>query len=253
MASTVDYLRGTLDRIGETGAGPSPIIDYPELAAMYGHRSKEQAYGLVGKAIGQSTSDLAAYQREQEAAAKSKKAAELKAKLQELENRKPERILNEAGGYSFFDVDGKPISAFEYAQMMGKSLPSVLEGSLDPRDMEFQSDYGAIRDIYDAINKGDKTRIDKYLYDNPQLKGKVPDELMQSLAEVYPEIFTPLEKSKEISTFEKQMYGVGAVLPDWMVPKKYEEMPFRFNEKTIPEYLGDQNNNYYTWMRNGGR
>lgn len=51
------------------------------------------------------------------------------------------RETNEVGGYSFFDPDGNPITAEEYAAGTGKYVNQVLSGSQDLGDQEFLLDY----------------------------------------------------------------------------------------------------------------
>lgn len=80
------------------------------------------------------------------------------------------RETNEVGGYSFFDPDGNPITAEEYAAGTGKYVNQVLSGSQDLGDQEFLLDYDQ---QLDAMKDRDLS----------------PEEFRNSLELAYPHIY----------------------------------------------------------------
>jgi len=119
---------------------PAEFADIQQYMAPYQEAAASEA-ALVPK----KTEDVT-YGIQQQQAARSAAAAERarQEKMKELEAQgygKPQRDVNESGGYTFYDDKGNPISAAEYAGMTGKGVGEVLQGSLDPGDIEFLKKY----------------------------------------------------------------------------------------------------------------
>ena len=103
-----------------------PIADYYKNIAE-GERSQARTSGMLGEAqydVGE---------------------AERLRKAQGLGDYRREN--NEIGGWNFFDPEGNPITAFQYARGSGKSLSSALADSLDPGDYKFIQDYNDFQDM----------------------------------------------------------------------------------------------------------
>jgi len=51
------------------------------------------------------------------------------------------RQLNQTGGFDFFDPNGNKITAYDYAKATKSAIPTVLSGTLDPRQQSFADDF----------------------------------------------------------------------------------------------------------------
>lgn len=67
------------------------------------------------------------------------------------------RTISSSGGYNFWDDEGQPITAWDFARAKGVGLSDALQESGDPGDMKVIQDYGEIKDIMNAAFSG--TRI----------------------------------------------------------------------------------------------
>lgn len=129
------------------------------------------AMGMTG-ATAKANSDIEEGQRKAaeaaaEAAAKvkairEKAKAEYEAALSDPDNFK--REVSDDGGYNFFDPTGKPISVREYSKATGKQIDKALEGSNNPNDAKFTSEYKTLMDYGRAL-AGDEDSIKKFKED----------------------------------------------------------------------------------------
>lgn len=113
----------------------SPLGSFPELARLYQSSFQlPQSGGAANALANQATQTVA----DQKAAAAAKKKSDY------------QRIKKKDGGYAFFDPSGKEISAYDYANGVGKNPADVLADSENPIDIGYQQDYKNLQDYIGA-------------------------------------------------------------------------------------------------------
>lgn len=94
------------------------------------------------------------------------------------------------GGWNFYDGDGNPITAKDYADAFGKSTADVLSGSENPMDIGYQEDYQNLQDFVTALSTGDKAKVEAYYQTNGDaLRNMSPQEVFQKFREAYPTVY----------------------------------------------------------------
>lgn len=148
-------------------------------------------------------------QQDQAAAAAKKLAEKKKAEeINELEKKKAaledvpdnyQAIVNDAGGYDFYNPGGEPISAVEYARKTNQRVTDVLKDSEDVYDKDFVQDYENVYRLGQIISSNDKDARDEFFKKNPEMKElqDMPyEEVVSNLRELYPEYFRGRELSR---------------------------------------------------------
>lgn len=130
---------------------------------------------------------VAAQQAEEE---ERKKREELE-RLQDPDEYK--QIVNDKGGYDFFDPLGNKITAVEFARKRNMQISDVYKDSQDPEDKDFIDDYNRVMDLGRALQSGDKEARDKIYKDSPEFKEKFHNwkyaDIVKELHRTYPGYF----------------------------------------------------------------
>lgn len=106
-----------------------------------------------------------------------------------------ERVRADDGGWNFFDPQGNPVPAAEYATAAGQTLPWALSGSENQDDTAFMSKFKALKDIVSQANANmmEKSLDEPRLYDPKTKKyyklGFDPKVKLQELAQQYPHVY----------------------------------------------------------------
>jgi len=161
---------------GAQSTTSSPIGSFPELwkysdALNAGKLSQTESSGMIGSATTAMEDKRAA------AAAAKKKKAELI------------RIKKEDGGFDFFDGDGNPITASQYAQANDITISEALKGSENGMDTAYMNDIKLLTELDNATRSGDQDKIKKIIIDNPSAAEFTPRELIDQLKSTYKGIF----------------------------------------------------------------
>ena len=168
-----------------------------------------------GDIAAQATSALgtgAAAQDQAEQAAARAKAEEESQKAKDAQDELDYRtdpknykaIVNDAGGYDFYDATGGKISAVEYAKATNKHITDLYKDSQDPNDKDFTDDYKKVLELGKIIQSGDKKARDAFYKKNPEWEkaySKTPyNEIVKDLQTEYPGYF---RSKKELVTPQK--------------------------------------------------
>lgn len=201
--------------------GPSPIMDSPEISNFYASRANLVGSSPITKSLIAESGQVV--DRDAQA-----RAAEV-ARLKELSNPENyQRVVREDGGFDFFDPSGKKISAMAYAQATGKGLEGAITGSTNVKDIQALKDYSLVKKTYELASNGDQEGIKNLMNDNPILKDKVPQDLIDTLHQVYPELFfvesgdTEADWSTGIRNFGAEKLGIGQKIPREFSSNQYQ-------------------------------
>ena len=117
-----------------------------------------------------------------------------------------QRILNDAGGYTFVDGEGKPISVNDYARATNTTIANALKGSADPSDIDFTNDYEDTMKLGSIMATGNKKELDKFYEDRPGLKQFMADNdiktfssYVQRFRSAYPDRFSQAQANATAS------------------------------------------------------
>ena len=72
---------------------------------------------------------------------------------------------NKDGGWNFFDPEGKPISAYDYANAIGSTPAEVLKDSENPIDAGYQTDFEDLQAYFQASLNKDVDKDSKDYWD----------------------------------------------------------------------------------------
>jgi len=115
-----------------------------------------------------------------------------------------QRVLNDAGGYTFTDGAGKPISVNDYARANNISISEALKGSADPSDVDFTKDYDDTIQLGRIMATGNKKELDKFYEDRPGLKKYLDDNdiktyssYVQRFRSAYPDRFSQAQANSQ--------------------------------------------------------
>lgn len=162
-------------------------------APQFMGRQAESQSGAMGN---QASWDMAA-QREAADAAKQRAVLLAQQRLKELEakglgdyQRKAKDI-----GFDYFDPNGNPISAQEFAKAKGISIVDALKDSNNPGDIAFIDDYNALQSYIaakqkklDTLSDEQKQAIEYFETYNPEVKSNASD-FMKKFLNNYRHIF----------------------------------------------------------------
>ena len=84
-------------------------------------------------------------------------------------------VINDAGGKTFLDGNGKPISVNDYARAKNITIADALKDSQDPADIDFVNDYKDTMQLGQIMATGNKKELDKFYEDRPGLETFVKD------------------------------------------------------------------------------
>lgn len=162
-------------------APASPLGSFPELSLL--NQSSFQLPQSSGAAniLGNRASDIVAERK----AAASRKAA-----------KNYQRIKKSDGGYTFLDPDGNEISAYDYANAIGKSSADVLADSENPIDVGYQQDFKNLNDYinnklnskYDEKARAAAEAVEK-AHTDVDLRSMNPQQLIDRFKTAYPTVY----------------------------------------------------------------
>lgn len=137
--------------------------------------------------------------------AKARAEAERKRKEEEAKKdpKNYQKIINDKGGYDFFDAEGNQISAAEFARARNEHISDVLGDSEDPYDQSFSNDYNTIMRLGKVMQSGDKKGYDKLLKEQPdlqdQIKGKTFSQIFNEFKSEYKNYYTYNNTAQDIA------------------------------------------------------
>jgi hypothetical protein len=137
-----DYAAQVRGQLPTAPVAPTISQDISQLQGInetlaQGDRNK----GMVTGMEGQAQNEYAWEEMARKQAAATKAAA------------KPKKVPKSDGGFDFFDANGAPISAYDYARIEGTDIASVLGDSMNPDDQALIADYAGLKDFWDASQK----------------------------------------------------------------------------------------------------
>lgn len=152
--------------------------------------------------------------------------------------------VNDQGGYSFYDPEGRSISLVDYAKVTNKRVTDILKDSESPDDQDFLEDYGNVMEMGRIMQRGNAEERDKFFEKNPALEEAYRDtpyeEVVADLRSLYPEYF----RGKELNQTENQgktpaMVGAPEEDPRNVLGK--------FRDTVIPSFLGNEKSATRWW------
>lgn len=85
-------------------------------------------------------------------------------------------VINDVGGYDFYDSMGGKISPVEYAKATNKHITDLYKDSQDPNDKRFTEDYNQLFSLGKAMSSGNKDDLKKIFKDDPALEKIMRDK-----------------------------------------------------------------------------
>lgn len=124
-------------------------------------------------------------------------------------------IINDKGGYDFYDSMGGKISAVDYAKATNQHITDLYKDSQDPNDKDFTDDYNRVLQLGKILQSGDKKARDKFYKENPDWQkaySKTPyNEVVKDLRSEYPAYFRSDQELTRSDKFgQVSLGGVGA-------------------------------------------
>jgi len=175
----------------------SPVLNSPEISNFYA-----SSQNLVGSApLTSSLINESAQKVNRDEEARSNEAEKLKG---QLTGSGYQRTTSANGGYNFFDAQGNPISAFQYARAKGVSLADALQGSADAGDQKIQNEYSSLLDVTELVNMSPSDRqsiadestgetyqdyLNSYYEQNPGLNKLTAQQLVNRFMNKYSHMF----------------------------------------------------------------
>lgn len=167
LAAPVDYGANIND-----AAGNGQVTQ--NLRSLGGLQAKGDWAGRATQSLGVAANAQDEADKAAARAAAEKAEAEAKAAQDELDFRTDPKnykaIINDVGGYDFYDATGGKISAVDYAKATNKHITDLYKDSQDPNDKDFTEDYERVLELGKIMQSGDKKARDKFYEKNPDWK-----------------------------------------------------------------------------------
>lgn len=200
--------------VNEAGGNGQVLSNIQNLGAL------EQRGDWSDRASGALGTGAAAQDEAEKAAAKlaaQKAADDAQATQDEIKRlsdpKNYQSIINDAGGYDFFNPNGEKISPVDYAKATNKHITDVYKDSQDPNDKDFTDDYNRVLQLGKIIQSGDKKARDKFYKENPDWKkayGNTPyNDIVKDLRSEYQGYFRSDQELTRNDSFGKQAPGGG--------------------------------------------
>lgn len=201
MANLYSQLQAQL-RSTPPPLSPSPIGNFPDIANYLASSGSASWYGNVPEALGREASINMDIQRKNAEAARQNRILALKQQKETLEKemqakglgdyqRKPKKV-----GYDFFDPQGRPITAYEFARAKGVGLRDVLQESNNVQDKQIVEEYEGLDDFTSLVSIPEKERtseentaLEDYYKINPELRNMPPQEVLNKFMNQYSHVF----------------------------------------------------------------
>lgn len=187
--------------VNEGGGNGQVLSNIQNLGALQQHGDiAAQATSALGTgAAAQDDAERAAAKlRADEEAQKAKDAQDELDFINDPKNYKA--VINDAGGYDFFNSMGGKISPVEYSKVTNKHITDLYKDSQDPNDKDFTEDYNRVVKLGQILQSGDKKARDKFYKENPDWKkayGSTSyNDVVKDLRNEYPGYF---RSSKELT------------------------------------------------------
>lgn len=117
---------------------------------------------------------------------------------------------NKDGGWNFFDPEGKPISAYDYANAIGSTPAEVLKDSENPIDTGYQTDFEDLQAYFQASMTKDTDKDAKDYWDavNDEVEKKrgiklwtmKPADVIASFKKAYPTVYGTQNKGVKVGS-----------------------------------------------------
>lgn len=186
-----DYAQAILANANNNNLAPtaSPIVpDAARLGAISGANASKFARALTDTTaaaaggMAGNQADLAATSIQGEIQKSKQRQQEI---ADSIDPSKYQQVENANGGYDFIDPKGQKITVDQYARVTGKNRAALLKDSSDPSDVQFRNDYNNLQDLLQATLDKDKTKLDEYYKNQPELKGMKPADLINRFKTFY--------------------------------------------------------------------
>lgn len=172
------------------------LVNIPELSKYFASRGALSFRGNIPQALGNVAEQQVAYQKQAAEAARRNRIAQLKREIEEQGLGKYQRRAKDVG-YDFFDPQGRPITAYQYARGTGTSLSDALQGSSNVQDQQILEEYDALKEVISLASipeedRGDEEKeiLNEYYNLNPGLKKLKPQQLLNQFMSQYSHVFT---------------------------------------------------------------
>ncbi|HET8708926.1 MAG TPA: hypothetical protein VFL85_01455 [Candidatus Saccharimonadales bacterium] len=244
MASLNQYRQALLDASNMTATGASPNAS-PEMASTIQHlqnaasstiqaMAANTAMGAAGGAAGaqadQEQADAKA--RLQENQARQQQVQDAITQMSNPDNY--QKVINNNGGYDFYNPMGEKITIGQYAKATNQYASDILKKSQDPADQQFVKDYKNLQTLGQVMQSGDKAALQKLYKQQPDLKDQIGDMTYDQL----------------VKAFQQHYHNYIGVIP----PNKIEEnagkqkitsdnrsLFQRVTDQLLPSFLGNAN------------
>ena len=183
----------------------SPIGNFPELWA-YMDAIKGGNYSSANAGVEENKNAITLKNNE---IGRQKRMAELKSIIESQDPSKYQKKPKDDGGWDYFDGTGKPISYIDFAKAKGINYTDALNGSTNPRDVQFQSDYDSFKKML-----SDKKYFEKIQKENPQLASRTPQQFVDAFKKVYPEYYET--DNRLVPAIKRIGSGVSGAIGNWL-------------------------------------
>lgn len=194
-----------------------------------------RATGSLGVAAGQQADNE--LEARKAAAEKAKQAlAEQESEIKRLSDPKNyQAVINDAGGYDFYNPDGQKISPVDYAKATNQHITDLYKNSQDPNDKDFTEDYNKVLEIGKIIQSGDKKARDKFFQQNPDWKqafgNSSYNDIVKSLRDQYPGYFRSDQELTRQDNYQNKTLNTST--PD------QRNWVGKVTDQLIPSFLGN--------------
>jgi len=106
-----------------------------------------------------------------------------------MDPNKYQKVRKQDGGFDFLDPSGQKIDINTFAQRTGARRVDILKDSENQLDQQYINDWSNANDLAQAAFNGDSDTIAAFTEQNPNLKGKKPEDILRELIERYPHLY----------------------------------------------------------------
>lgn len=188
------------------GTSPLAVAGDTAQAQQFAHQSAVNNMSATANKVdnvGGALSSLAGIQDQNNKAAAAADAdyqrRRAQAKADMVDPKKFQKLINDTGGYDFYDPSGNQISALDYSKGTNSRITDVLKDSSNQEDKDFNSDWNFLQTLGKLVNnpgqtdKDGKTELQKFWEKNPERKDQFQDsnysEILDTFKEAYPSYF----------------------------------------------------------------
>jgi hypothetical protein len=190
--------------------GPASYI--PEVTKYLTAEARQGVSEAAGKGLAGVSEQKASEEKEAAEAARRAKIEQLK---DQMDPSKYQKVRKGDGGFEFRDPNGNPIDIDTFARRTGLRRVDVLKDSENALDQQYVNDWNNANDLAQAMYNGDKDTVSAFVGQNPDLRGRKPEDFMRELARKYPHMYglgkyeDTLRMSQGRPAFKNNGYGGG--------------------------------------------